>query len=159
MSFADLLDDLILGPLNLIDRGQGLLAGLMYGDMGYQFAIPRADKDGRHTLNEVSEILARYGIPVYGRTHDAHCMYFRVKKRQARWAEYILLNAGVELRNPSVDRRNSVYVASHPPDWMPKPWAEKDRTPQSEEKAPQQEPQSSSLADWLDNALRFMDRL
>ncbi len=125
MSFMDFLDDFVLGPCNLIDRLEGLLRGIGYGDLGHQFAIPRADKEGVFTLNEVDTLLNHYGIPIYGRTHDADHMYFRVKKRQARWAEYLLLHAGVDLHSPTVDGRNPGYAAAHPPDWMPTAWADR----------------------------------
>lgn len=124
MSLMDILDDFVLGPLNLIDRFQGLTKGIIYRDLGYRFAIPRIDKGGRFTLNEIEDLLKRYGVDVYGRTHDSQNMYFLVKRRQARWAEYLMLHAGVELRNPIFDQRNAGYAASHATGWMPKPWAE-----------------------------------
>jgi hypothetical protein len=126
MSIMDLLDDFVFGPFNLIDRAEGLLSGIRYGDLGHQFAIPRADKGGPFTLAEIEDLLARYGVAVYGRTHDANRMYFHVKKRQARWAEYLMLHAGVELCNATVDERNPGYAASHKPGWMPRPWSQAD---------------------------------
>lgn len=124
MSLMDFLDDFIFGPCNLIDRLEGLLRGVSYGDLGHQFAILRADKGGQFTLAEVEALLDHYGIPVYGRTHDAQCLYFHVKKRQARWAEYLLLHAGVTLQGPLFDPRNAGYVARHAPGWMPTAWAD-----------------------------------
>jgi hypothetical protein len=120
----DLLDDLVFGPLNLINRAEGWLKLLFYHDAGVRFAIPRQDKGGQHSLANVRELLARYGIASFGCTHDARCIYFLVKKRQAAWAEYLLLHAGVELRNPPVDSRNAHLVARHPPGWLPTPWSE-----------------------------------
>jgi len=125
VSLMDLLDDYIFGPLNYVDRLEGLLKALYYQDTGVRFAIPRKGKGGKHTLQDVSQILQQYGIPIFCRTHDSKNMYFRVKKRQAAWAEYLLLNAGIELNHPLVDPRNINYAASHPPGWMPTPWAEK----------------------------------
>ncbi len=124
MSLMDLLDDLVMGPMNVIDRIEGLLSGIRYGDLGHQFAIPRLDKGGNLSLNEVEEILNQYGIAVYGRTHDATNMYFLVKRRQAGWAEYILLHAGVQLVGPRVDPRNPGYVERHQAGWMPIPWSQ-----------------------------------
>lgn len=125
MSILDILDDFVLGPLNMIDRLEGMIKGIMYKDMGYQLVIPRYDKGGKLTLNEAEAILRTYGVEVYRRTHDSQNMYFNVKKRQARWAEYLLLHAGAELRNPTFDDRNPGYVATHAPGWMPVPWSHK----------------------------------
>ncbi len=140
---SGIIDD-ILGNLNYVDRIEGLIMSLRHGDYNearkhglpgvaaevvsslvmantHSFAMSRS---GNHTLNEVEALLARYGIPIFGRTHDARCMYFHVKKRQARWAEYLLLQAGVQLESPTFDSRNAAYPARHAPGWMPKPWGE-----------------------------------
>lgn len=120
MSLMDFLDDFVTGPLNLIDRAEGLLSGLRYGDMGHQFAIARTDKGGAHSLNECEDMLKEYGIAVYGRTHDARQMYFRVKNRQAVWAEYVLKSAGVDLLSPPVEARNEAWTAKRT--GMPVSW-------------------------------------
>ena len=78
----DFLDDFIFGPLNYFDRLEGLLRGILYRDLGYQFAVLYPDRGGKHSRREVEILLKHYGIAVYGRTHDAKHMYFRVKKRQ-----------------------------------------------------------------------------
>ena len=115
----DWLDDWVMGPMNLIDRLEGLLTGLYFQDAGHTFTLPRADKlpEGYHgydwTLNEVEQLLGNYEIPVYGRTHDATNMYFRVKNRQAEWAEYILLCAGVPLAGALVNPQNEGWAGRH----------------------------------------------
>ena len=129
MSLMDFLDDFIFGPLNYFDRLEGLLRGVLYHDLGYQFAVLYPDRGGKHSRKEVEMLLRHYGIAVYGRTHDSKHMYFRVKKRQARWAEYILLHAGVALTSPPFDQRNLAYLASHEPGWMPTAWADHDKPP------------------------------
>lgn len=154
MSIMDLLDDFVFGPFNLIDRAEGLLSGIRYKDMGRQFAIPRVDKGGPFTLAEIEDLLARYGVAVYGRTHDANHMYFHVKKRQARWAEYLMLHAGVELCNATVDERNPCYAASHETGWMPRPWSEAgdERTVSDQARSTGQKADSkgfSGIVDWL----------
>lgn len=116
----DFLDDYVLGPFNLLDYLEGVLRALYYGDAGYEIAIPRTDKGGAHSLNEVRALLSTYGIATYGRRFDARNMYIRVKKRQARWAEYILLRAGVTLCNPLYESRNLTWAGRHqgpPPAW------------------------------------------
>lgn len=155
MSFMDTFDDLF-GPLNVIDILEGLIRGLAYGDLGYGFAIARADKDGKHTLNEAREILKGYGVDTFWYGFDSQKMYFRVKNRQARWAEYVLLHAGVELLNPTFDQRNPGYAASHAPGWMPRPWSA-GRPTQPEMKSNRQKTSGSAqtkdkgLLAWLDS--------
>ena len=58
-------------------------------------------------MNEAIDILKGYGVDTFWYGFDSQKMYFRVKKRQARWAEYVLLHAGVELLNPAFDHRNA----------------------------------------------------
>ncbi len=107
---------------------------------------------------EVIKLLRRYGIRTFSWHHDSKNFYFSVKKRQARWAEYILLNAGVELDNPTFDRRNPGYVGRHGPGWMPTPWSEKEREPASASptvETPTTKPTSSlgRLSRWMDDLL------
>jgi len=123
----DFLDDYIIGPLNWIDRLDGLISGVKYKDLGYQVSILYHDRGGNHSRAEIEEILTRYGIDTFGHTHDSKHMHFRVKHRQARWAEYILLHAGAKIMSPTYDQRNPNYLAQHEPGWMPKPWSNQDR--------------------------------
>ncbi len=53
--------------------------------------------DGRYNQASVRQLLARYGIVSWGYGYWHGEMYFRVKKRQAHWAQYVLLRAGVPL--------------------------------------------------------------
>lgn len=122
-TLIDFIETYILGPLNYVDRIEGLYKAALYQDSGHRFAIPRIDKGGRDSLRTVEELLNSYGVAVYCRTYDAKYRYFRVKHRQANWAEYILLHAGVELCGPLVNPRNAAYVARHPVGWMPRPWS------------------------------------
>jgi len=172
-----MFDD-ILGPINPIDRAEGLFSAIRYGDWkrassrgtaGYAAEFVRSatgmncarfsiSAEGDHNLAEVEKLLRKYGIPVFGRTYDAGHMYFSVKKRQARWAEYVMLNAGVELANPTFDRRNPGYVGKHGPGWMPQPWAEKERQPAAtqpvaEAAAKETPSQLRRFSQWIDKVL------
>lgn len=133
----DLLDDFILGPFNLIDRAEGLITGIRHGDLGHQFAIGRADKGADHCLADVERILKEFHIDVYGRTHDSQRIYFHVKNRQAGWAEYLLLNAGVKLLSPPVDSRNAGYAAANVASGKPMPvsWDERRKQRKAARKA------------------------
>jgi hypothetical protein len=99
----DFLDDYIMGPLNLLDRLERLITGARFGDMGYQIAIKRMDKGGKHSLSDVERLLKKFGVAVYGRTHDSQNMYFHFKKRQGVWASYILGRHGIEVESEIYD--------------------------------------------------------
>ena len=165
MNLLDILDDWVLGPLNIFNKAQRYIMGACYRDIGYQLAMPRCDKGGNFPVLEAQKLLKNYGIVTYGRTHDATYFYFYVKKRQARWAEYLLLHAGVELHSPLFDQRNPGYMASHEPGWMPTPWSEKGERQRAEEGTEhstehEEEPQrngSSSVDSMVDRALRWLD--
>jgi len=122
----DFLDNYIYGPLNYIDRIEGLMKAAKYHDSGYRFAIPRPDKGGKHSLCQVEELLTTYGIAVFCRTFDADNHYFRVKNRQAEWAEYLMLLQGVELQGLLLNEQNADHAANAPVGWMPRPWSVKD---------------------------------
>jgi hypothetical protein len=155
--FMDAVDDFVLGPLNLLDWLEGVGYALFYRDFGYELSIPRSDKGGKFSQNEMREILSTYGVTTYGRRFDSQNMYIRVKKRQARWAEYVLLHAGVELLNPAFDHRNAGYAANHAPGWMPRPWSTD--TPKSDvagssdsrQKQESEQIKSKGLLAWLDS--------
>lgn len=174
---SGIIDD-ILGNLNYVDRIEGLIMSLRHGDYARArrsgllgivievvssmimantrtFAISRS---GNFTLNEVEAMLRKYGISIFGRTHDARCMYFHVKLRQARWAEYLMLQAGVELESPIFDSRNVQYAGQHAPGWMPRPWIESARSTATDSHPPlpssevkRQRQQASRVDSWLDD--------
>lgn len=123
-NFIDLLDDYVFGPLNLVDLIEGIVRLTAYRDSGVRFSILRLDRGGKYSRPEVRAILKKYGIASFGISHDSQCLHFLVKRRQAKWAEYLLLHAGVELQNPPVNPNNARYYGQHEPGWMPKPWSE-----------------------------------
>jgi hypothetical protein len=122
----DFLDNL-LGPFNFFDRLEGLIRGLLYRDAGHRITVKYADRGGSHSRQEIEKILKKYHIVVYGRLHDANHLSFLVKRRQARWAEYLLLQAGVAVVGEPVDKRNQGYRKGKPAGWMPMPWDDKPR--------------------------------
>lgn len=113
----DLIDNL-LGPLNGVARLDWLIRSIICGNTGHEFKVRYQDSGGTHSREEIERILKRYGVICYGRLHDAKHMYFFVKRRQAKWAEYLLLHAGVKVLSKPVARR----VQRRPAGWMPKPW-------------------------------------
>lgn len=123
----DFLDDYLFGPLNLIDRFTGLLRGIGYGDLGHKFTVRYADRGGHHSRAEIEAMLNKYGIAVYGRTHDANCMHFLVKKRQAGWADYLMRNAGMAIVGEPLTVGNGAPKGTMPTAWAdnPQPWGGK----------------------------------
>lgn len=176
MNLLDLYDDFV-GPMNLIGRLDRVVKSLVYanykraakngtggvtkevigsltGFNATRFALLRS---GKYSPRQVDDLLRKYGIPTFGSLHDSRHFYFSVKKRQARWAEYVMLNAGVELANPTFDRRNPGYVGRHGPGWMPTPWAEKEREPSPV--SPAVETPGAKATSSLDRLSRWMDDL
>lgn len=55
---------------------------------------------------DVERLLRRHGIRIWGRGYDGKEVYFRTKRKQARWAEYLMASQGVPLTsewiNPSL---------------------------------------------------------
>lgn len=177
MNLLDLYDDFV-GPMNLIGRLDRVVKSLAYANYKHaakngaggvtkevigsltgfnatRFALLRS---GKYSPRQVDDLLRKYGIPTFGSLHDSGCFYFSVKKRQARWAEYIMLNAGVELANSTFDRRNPGYVGRHGPGWMPTPWSEKEResapaTPTAETPATKPTSSLGRLSRWMDDFL------
>lgn len=117
----DFFDDYLFGPLNLIDRLTGLIRGVGYGDLGHKFTVRYADRGGHHSRAEIEAMLSKYGIAVYGRTHDANHMHFLVKKRQAPWADYLMRNAGVAIVGEPLAPGNGSPKGKLPAAWIDQP--------------------------------------
>ena len=161
-SFMDFMNDYIFGPLNVLDRGEGMIKRLIYRDTAVKFSILKIAKGGTHTRADVQAILDRYGVATFGHTHDGTCQHFLVKNRQAVWAEYLLLQSGVDLQNSPIDPKNYGYPSQHPDGWMPTPWSEQHRDADSpnqphkesfdnREKSISINSQIDRIMDWLDS--------
>lgn len=94
MSIMDVIDTL-LGPFDLIDRISAALSVAGRRDRGVELRILRRDKGGTHTSAEARELLARYGVRASRGRFDATYQYIIVGSRQAKWARYLLRQAGV----------------------------------------------------------------
>jgi hypothetical protein len=121
INMMDFLDDNVFGPANLIDRLQGLIMGAIYRDFGHKFTVRYADRGGHHSRAEIEAMLSKYGIAVYGRTHDANHMHFLVKKRQAPWADYLMRNAGVAIVGEPLAPGNGSPKGKLPAAWIDQP--------------------------------------
>lgn len=132
----------VLGYLDIVDPIEGFLSTFRYAD--WEGAYARAGVVGivdeffsslvavncwtlwvqRHegwSGTDAEHLLACYGIPIWGRGFLGERVYFRVKRRQARWAEYILLRCGVPVVGKLFDPRNAEYAKRYLPDSEPPP--------------------------------------
>jgi len=64
---------------------------------------------------EIEALLMRHGVRIWGRGFVGEQLFFRVKKRQARWAEYLLLRRGVPVTSGPFDPRNARYAERYAP--------------------------------------------
>lgn len=53
--------------------------------------------DSEWKIGDIQALLLRYGIKLWGVGYWNNELFFRVKGRQAHWAQYVLLRAGVPL--------------------------------------------------------------
>ena len=72
----------------------GELAQSAVGTNTMPFFIP---VNSEWPIQDVQALLLRYGIELWGVGYWNGEMYFRVKKRQAHWAQYVMLREGVPL--------------------------------------------------------------
>lgn len=160
--FMDFMDDFVFGPINFINRAEGIIKQKAYRDTAVKFSILRIDKGGTHTRGEVRAIIKKYEVPAFGTTHDSKCLHFLVKNRQAAWAEYVLLHAGIELQNPPVNPKNYEYVRQHESGWMPTAWEDQkgnvDSANVSKQRPAGVKTQSSGLNSQLDRIIDWIDQ-
>ncbi len=64
---------------------------------------------------DIERLLKRHGVKVWDRGLAGNDIYFCVKRRQVRWAEYLLLRAGVPVTSTLRDPRNCPYAQGYPP--------------------------------------------
>jgi hypothetical protein len=68
---------------------------------------------------DIERLLDRYGVKVWDRGLAGDDLYFCVKRRQVRWAEYVLLRAGVPVTSVLNEPRNREYAERYPPGYLP----------------------------------------
>ena len=95
----------IVDALARLDWFERLDAALKHlaGVRSWRFQIPRACGWSGH---QIEQHLLRYGVRVWDRRVDEHCLTFRVKRQQADWAEYLLCRAGVPILGRLFNPRN-----------------------------------------------------
>ena len=73
----------------------------------------------------VENVLARHGIKVWDRGASGEELYFCVKRRQVKWAEYVLLRAGVPVTSVLKESRNTGWAMRRLGIPIPQGWGEK----------------------------------
>ena len=69
---------------------------------------------------DIERLLKRYGVKVWDRGLSGDALYFCVKRRQVRWAEYLLLRAGVPVTSVLTEPRNRMWAERYPPGSEPR---------------------------------------
>lgn len=68
---------------------------------------------------DIERLLFRYGVKVWDRGASGEEFYFCVKRRQVKWAEYVLLRAGIPVTSSLRESRNTEWAARHPANSLP----------------------------------------
>jgi hypothetical protein len=131
----------LLAHLDVISRIEGFVSGFLNADWrgasqrtgaagvaaeftasltgrnSWSFYVPR--RCGWNGI-DIERLLRRYGVKVWDRgfTHD--CLTFRVKRRQANWAEYLLRRRGIPVWSPRYNPLNDEYARRHAPGSEPR---------------------------------------
>lgn len=72
----------------------------------------------------IERLLHRHGVKIWDRGVTSQELFFRVKRRQVKWAEYLLLRAGVPIIGVLVEPRNTDWAAGYPPGSEPPNWSQ-----------------------------------
>jgi hypothetical protein len=99
-SFSELIE--FLAKLDWFERVDELARALL-GQRSHRFEI---DRRAGWSGQEVEDLLSVNGVKIWGRAFDADRLYFRVKREQARWAEYVMMRNGAPVIGKPVDPRN-----------------------------------------------------
>ena len=64
--------------------------------------------DSEWKIQDIEALLLRYGIKLWGVGYWNNELFFRVKGRQAHWAQYVLLRGGVPLLHGMLDGSRAI---------------------------------------------------
>ena len=96
------------GLTSLVDE----CAASLVGRNAWRFYVPR---DCGWSGIEMERLLKRHGVKVWDRGFTRECLTFRVKRRQANWAEYLLRRRGIPVVSRSFNPLNDEYARRHAP--------------------------------------------
>jgi len=90
---------------------EGIANGDPFGTKSWTFYVPL---DSSWTGAQIEKLLRQHGVKIWARMIHAGDLFFRVRRRQAEWAEYVLLRAGVPLKYRLYSQRNLRYLHPQP---------------------------------------------
>jgi len=141
------LDD-FLDIFNLASRAEGLVSSILHFDKRKASSGPpvvgvarelalsatglsswtfRIRRDEGWTGGDVERLLNPYAIPIWCRRVTGQHFILSVPRRQANWAEYLILRRGMPLEGALFNPDNQRYAMKYAPGDQPPAWADRDR--------------------------------
>ena len=93
----------------------GLLSELLACVTSYNAPTIRVSRHSHWRGIDIERLLRRHGVRVWDRGLAGDDLYFCVKRRQVKWAEYLLLRAGVPVTSVLTEPRNRTYTEQYAP--------------------------------------------
>ncbi len=136
----------ISDALNVVERALGLVAAVagadwkaaasrgglagvggealrtLAGANSWTFRVPKACA---WSGSSIERLLRHYGIRMWNRGVGDTELHFTVEKRQANWAEYLLLRRGIPVAGPLFNPRNMALGERHAPGDRPPAWEDR----------------------------------
>jgi hypothetical protein len=92
------------------------------GAANWTFHVPR---DQGCTGMDVERLLAHYAIPIWCRRVTGKHFILTVPRRQANWAEYLILRRGMSLDGTLFNPDNQRYAQKYAPGDQPPAWVDR----------------------------------
>lgn len=142
------LDD-FLDIFNLASRVEGLVSSVLHFDRRRASEGPpvvglvkelalsatgigswtfRIRRDQGWTGGDVERLLNHYAIPIWCRRVTGQHFILSVPRRQANWAEYLILRRGMQLEGTLFNSNNLRYAMKYAPGDQPPAWADRETT-------------------------------
>jgi hypothetical protein len=100
----------LLAKLDLFEY-LGVLLHL--GTPSHKFVV--ADRNTGWSGRDIEKMLKHYGIKMWGRGFSHDTLTFRVQRKQAKWAEYLLHQHGIPVSSKPFYARNVTYFQGPKP--------------------------------------------
>jgi len=114
----------LMAQLDLIDKVDALVGDVINrGDVKVFHVVRWMDQNGGWSGGTIEQMLKRHGVGIWGRGFTPDTLCFHVKNRQAGWAEYLMLRAGIAVVSQAVDEHNITWAEKWPTGEVPM-WGE-----------------------------------
>ncbi len=145
MNIPDLIYDTVLG-MDYIDRIEGMISTFINADwrkaykkrgvvgiltelvscvVSHNAPTIRVSRHDGHSGIEIERLLKKFGVRLWDRGATSHELYFCVKRRQVKWAEYVLLRAGIPVTSVLKESRNTEWAMRRAGIPIPQGWRKK----------------------------------